>query len=55
MTIKVKGFLTQYTRISLSWLHESQPIPFDNNLEGSTGGLKRPGLVRPLNEVLIKR
>ena len=37
-------------KISLSWFHDSQPIPpsFDNNLSMSIGGLKRPGLVSPL-------
>ena len=36
------------SNVYLSCFHESQPIPFDNNLPISTGGLKRPGLVSPL-------
>jgi hypothetical protein len=34
--------------IFLSCFHDSQPIPFNNKQPTSTGGLKRPGLVRPL-------
>ena len=36
--------------IFLSCFHDSQPIPFNNKQPTSTGGLKRPGLVRPLKK-----